>query len=80
MIVAAPAATPVTTPLALTVAADVFEEDQTPPVVAFVNIVVEPTQTSLEPAIAATTGNALTVTVTGAEVAVHPLALVAVTV
>ena len=80
MIVAAPAATPVTKPDALTVAAAVFEEDQTPPVVAFVNVVVEPTQTSLAPAVAATTGKAFTVTVTGADEAVQPFASVAVTV
>jgi hypothetical protein len=58
----------------------VFEEVQTPFAVAFVKIEVEPTHTSFAPAIAATTGSAFTVTVTGADVAVQPLAFVAVTV
>ena len=58
-----PAATPVTTPEAETVAAAVFEEDQVPPLVASVRLMVDPAQTEEAPPIAATMGSALAVTV-----------------
>ena len=57
-----PAATPVTTP-AFTVAVAVLAVDQTPPVVAFVKVVVAPAHTDVVPKIAATTGALLIVTV-----------------
>ena len=64
VIVAVPAATPVTTPvLEFTVATAVFDDVHTPPAVALVNVVVEPAHTSVVPLIAATTGIALIVTV-----------------
>ena len=44
--VAEPAATPVTTPLELTVAAAVLLLDHVPPVVTSANVVVDPTQTA----------------------------------
>jgi hypothetical protein len=75
--VADPAATPVTTPEALTVATAVLLEDQAPPVVASLKVVVEPTQTLVVPVIAATTGSALTITPVVTAV-VQPLALVTV--
>jgi hypothetical protein len=59
--VAVPAATPVTTPEALTVATAVLLEDQVPPTVTSVKVVVDPAQTVVVPAIAATTGLAFTV-------------------
>ena len=58
-----PAATPVTTPEAETVAAAVFDDDQLPPAVASVRVMVDPAQTEETPPIAATAGSALTVTV-----------------
>jgi hypothetical protein len=60
--VAVPAATPVTTPEALTVATAVLEEDHVPPAVASASVVVEATQTEVVPVMPATVGNALTVT------------------
>jgi hypothetical protein len=69
--VAVPAATPVTTPEALTVATEVLEEDQVPPAVTSARVVVDPAQTVVVPVIAATTGRALTVTV-AVEVEVQP--------
>ena len=75
--VADPAATPVTTPEALTVATAVLLEDQVPPAVASLKFVVEPTQTEAVPVIAAATGRALTVTPVVTAV-VQPLALVTV--
>ena len=73
--VADPAATPETTPEALTVATAVLLEDQVPPLVASLRVVVEPTQTLVVPVMAATVGSALTVTVVVA-VEVQPLAFV----
>ncbi len=76
--VAEPAATPVTTPVVLfTVAMAVFELLQLPPVVASVRVVVLPTQTLVVPPIAATVGNAFTVTEV-VDVFVQPLAFAAV--
>jgi hypothetical protein len=73
VIVAVPAATPVTTPvLEFTVATDALDDVQTPFAVALVKVVVEPAHTSVVPLIAATTGIALIVTVVLA-VAVQPL-------
>jgi hypothetical protein len=72
-----PAATPVTSPEALTVATAVLLEDQVPPGVASFSEDVDPVQTLLVPAMAATMGNAFTVTVAVA-VDIHPLALVTV--
>jgi hypothetical protein len=57
-----PALTPVTTPELFTVATDVVALDQTPPVVASDNVVVEPIQTLVVPVIAATVGNGFIVT------------------
>jgi hypothetical protein len=75
--VADPAATPVTTPEALTVATAVLLEDQVPPAVTSLSVVVDPTQTDVVPVIAATTGRALTVTPVVTAV-IQPLALVTV--
>jgi hypothetical protein len=75
--VADPAATPVMTPEALTVAIAVLLEDQVPPDVASLKVVVDPTQTLVVPVMAATVGRALTVTLFVTAV-VHPLALVTV--
>jgi hypothetical protein len=69
--VVVPAATPVTTPEALTVATAVLEEDHVPPAVTSARVVVDPAQTVVVPVIAATTGSALTVTVVE-ELAVQP--------
>jgi hypothetical protein len=69
--VAVPAATPVTTPEAFTVATAVLEEDQVPPVVTSARVVVDPAQTVVVPVIAAKTGSALTVTV-AVELEVQP--------
>ena len=63
VITADPAATPVTIPEAETVAAAVLEEDQVPPAVGSVRVMVDPAQTEEAPPIAATTGSAFTVTV-----------------
>jgi hypothetical protein len=69
--VAAPAATPVTRPEALTVATAVLEDDQVPPAVTSARAVVDPAQTVVVPEIPATVGRALTVTV-AVEVEVQP--------
>ena len=62
VIVVLPAATPVTTPVdASTVAVAVLLDVQTPPAVALVSAVVEPTHTPVVPLIAATVGSGLTV-------------------
>ncbi len=74
-----PAAMPVTTPPALIVATAVLDDDQVPPAVASAKVVVRPTQTLIEPVMAATTGSGFTVTVS-LIVAVQPNALVTVTV
>jgi hypothetical protein len=58
-----PAATPVTTPVAFTVAVAVLAVDHTPFAVAFVKVVVAPAHTDVVPWIAATTGALLIVTV-----------------
>ena len=60
LISAEPAETPVTTPLAFTVAMPVALLVQTPPAVVDAYVVVEPIQTAFAPVIAATVGNALT--------------------
>jgi hypothetical protein len=75
--VAVPAATPVTTPEAFTVATAVLLEAQVPPAVTSASVVVDPAQTVVVPVIAATTGKALTVTVVE-ELAVQPEPLVTV--
>ena len=62
VIVAVPAATPVTNPVEASTVATALDDDQTPPAVALVNVVAEPAHTSVVPLIAATTGRALTVT------------------
>jgi hypothetical protein len=49
--VAVPAATPVTTPEALTVAIAVLLDDQVPPVVTSASVVVDPAQTVVVPVI-----------------------------
>jgi hypothetical protein len=79
VIVAFPAATPVTTPLASTVATAASLVDQTPPVVALAIVVVAPSQTIVLPVIAATTGVGFTVTTTAEDVEEHPEAFVTVT-
>ena len=63
MIVAVPADTPVTSPLAFTVAMPVALLLHVPPAVASVNCVVLPIHTVCVPVIAATTGAEPTVTV-----------------
>ena len=64
MIVDVPALTPVTVPvMLLTVATDASEDVHTPPEVVLVNVVVEPTHASVVPPIAASVGNAFTLTV-----------------
>ena len=77
VIVALPADTPVTTPLASTVATAVFDDVQTPFEVALESAVVEPAHTSVVPVIAATTGRGLTVTDVDTD-DVQPLPLVTV--
>lgn len=57
-----PAETPVTTPALETVATAVLLDVHVPPVVAEANCVVKPEQTFVAPVIAATDGNAFTVT------------------
>jgi hypothetical protein len=62
--VAVPAATPLTTPVAgSTVAMPVLLLDHTPPVVALASVIVEFVQTDPAPVISATTGSAFMVTV-----------------
>ena len=64
MIVDVPALTPVTVPvMLLTVATDASEDVQTPPAVVLVNVVVDPTHVFVVPSIAASVGNAFTLTV-----------------
>ena len=75
--IAVPAETPVTTPEALTVATEVFEEDHTPDAVASERVVVSATHTDVVPVIAATTGTALTV-IEVVTVVTQPAALVTV--
>ena len=71
--VVAPAAIPLTSPVAaLTVAIAVFNELQTPFVVRVAKLVFAFTQTAFDPVMGATTGNGFTVTVLMA-VAEHPL-------
>ena len=60
----------------MTVATKPFEEVHTPPGVAELNVIVEASQTVFEPVSAATTGVGNTVTVTTAELDVHPAAFV----
>jgi len=55
----------------------VLDDDQVPPAVALVNVVVDPAHTSVVPLMAATTGIALTVTVVVTDVE-HPLMVVTV--
>ena len=61
MITVDPAATPVTIPEAETVAAEVLDEDQVPPAVASVRVMVDPAQTVVGPPMTATVGSAFTV-------------------
>jgi hypothetical protein len=72
VIVAVPADTPVTTPVELTEAIAALDDVQTPFAVALASAVVEPEHTSVVPVIAATTGIALTVTVSTALVVEQP--------
>ena len=72
-----PAATPLTTPVAFTVATAVFDEVQTPLAVALASAVVEPAHTSVVPLMAATCGMAFTVTAVDTD-EVQPLPLVTV--
>ena len=60
--VALPAATPVTTPLLLTVALVASLVDHVPPLVALLNVIEAPAQTTDDPVIAVTVGFGLTVT------------------
>ena len=72
MIVVLPAATPDTAPvIVFTVATAVVEEVHTPPDVVFVKIVLDPIHALAVPPIAASVGNALTLTVACA-FATHP--------
>jgi hypothetical protein len=81
VIVAVPALTPVTDPVdELTIAVAVFELDHVPPVVAFATVTLDPSHTDVVPMIAATVGNAFTVTTVAALVAVQPLLFVTVNV
>jgi hypothetical protein len=80
VIVAVPAVTPVTTPVALTTATAEFEVDQVGFKLVVANVVVEPTHTEVVPVIALAIGNAFTVTTVAVDVAEHPLASVTVTV
>ena len=57
-----------------------LDELQVPPVVMLDKVVLEPTHTEVVPVIAATVGNAFTVTTVAADVAEHPLLFVTVTV
>jgi hypothetical protein len=75
--VVVPAAIPVTTPEALTVATAVLEEDQVPPAVTSARVVVDPAQTTVVPVMAATVGSAFTVT-EAVELEVQPDPLVTV--
>jgi hypothetical protein len=61
-IVVPPAATPVTSPVVLTVAVAGVTLDQVPPLVASVNVVVAPTHTVAAPLIAAIVGTSSIVT------------------
>ena len=62
-IVVVPALTPVTTPLASTVAFDVETEVHVPPPAASAKLVVEPAQTMAVPVIVPAIGIGLTVTI-----------------
>jgi hypothetical protein len=79
VMIADPAATPVTTPVADTVATVASDDVHVPPVVADANCVVKPEHTFVAPVIAATVGNGFTVTAVAVDVAEHPLALLTVT-
>ena len=65
-------------PVASTEATAALELDQVPPVEAFVNKVLAPSQTVFAPTIEATTGSGVTVTAVGMVVVVHPFASVTV--
>ena len=67
VIVEVPAETPVTTPVEVTVATAVLDEDHVPPVVADANCEFEPSHTEDAPVIAETIGRAFTVTLLTAE-------------
>ena len=72
MIVAVPAVTPATAPvIEFTVATAAFDVVHTPPEVVLVKIVLEPIHAFVVPAIAASVGNAFTLTVACA-FDVHP--------
>ena len=72
MIVAVPAVTPVTLPvIVFTVATAALDVVHTPPDVVLVKIVAEPIHAFIVPPIAASVGNAFTLT-TACAFAVHP--------
>ena len=75
--VTVPVETPVTTPLDETVAIDVFEDVQTPPVVVELSVITSVTELIVLPVIGATIGRAFTVTVVDTE-STQPLPLVTV--
>jgi hypothetical protein len=62
VIIVVPADTPVTTPVALTVAIDVLNADHTPPVVALERVTESKRHNEAVPVIADIVGNGLTVT------------------
>lgn len=72
MIVAVPAATPVTRPAAFTVAIFVFRLLQVPPAVLLDSCVVDPAATVVLPVMADTTTGVAMVTFTDAATDVHP--------
>ena len=76
-IVTIPADTPLTMPVEPTVATNVLPLLHTPPLVASLNVVVEPAHTLMVPVIADTVGNGLTVT-TEVTVVTQPKPLVTV--
>ena len=63
---AVPTATPVTTPVELTVAIALLEELQVPPLAVLVSVKDEPGQRGVAPLIAPASGKALTVTLAAA--------------
>ena len=70
---AVPAELPETIPVtAFTTATFALALDQVPPAVVFDTVPVEPTHTTLAPAIGSNTGSAFTVIVCGADVEEHP--------
>ena len=78
-IVAVPGVTPVTTPVALTVATAVFELDHVGFKLVVPKTVVVPTHKAVDPKIAVVVGNGFTVIVVAVDVAEQPFASVTVT-